>query len=137
MKKFHLSAFIAFCLFLCFATLSHAETPDEAFDGAMALLLKGKFTESRKILEKNIAEHPDHSLSYAGLALFSVAYNTFTPEGFSKAREYLEKAKEKGPDNHWLHIVQAILHAVEYARGDIAAVESNRSEAIQQVVLRQ
>ncbi len=124
-----------FCLLIvCMtgvAARAASEDADAAFAHAMTIYFMGASIPGMQELEKNISENPNHSLSYSGLAfmeamgLIDPLYSG-TPE---RTRELIRTALEKGPDNEWNHLAEAMLAAAKYMRGDMAAILTVEKES--------
>jgi tetratricopeptide (TPR) repeat protein len=113
-------------LFLIAAAPARADAadPDAAFALAMRVFCLGDSWTAKDILEENIADNPQHSLSYSGLGFIHMMGNVDplydgSPE---VALDFIEQARALGPDNIWNHLTPAVYAVSRYMQGDLAAV---------------
>lgn len=111
-------------IFALFAAPARAGDADATFNAAMRLFFVGDSWTAKDLLNQNIADHPEHSLSYSGLGFIHMMGNIDplydgSPE---VALDYIEQARALGPDNAWNHLTPAMYAAARYMQGDLAAV---------------
>ncbi|MFA6449334.1 MAG: hypothetical protein WCX65_07705 [bacterium] len=127
-------ASLALAFFACSAAFAETPAPESAdavFSHAMTIYFRGESIPGLKLLEENIANHPEHTLSYSGLA-FVEAMGQIDPlynGSPDRARELVAKARTVGPDNKWNYMAPAINAVARYMRGDMAAILDVEKEA--------